>query len=99
MNRKLLVGLAVAVILIIVIIVATRPATYTFYPYLDSDQGDVKIVTNLANNIEALKAECDKTPGCIAFNTNGVLKKSVKPQAQWVKWTNDPKKGIYVLNQ
>ena len=73
-------------------------ASYTFHPGMDSGGHDIHNKGNLANNVAGLKAHCTSLPNCKAFNTNGWIKHTVRPKAQWYKWTSDPKKGMYTRN-
>ena len=39
---------------------------------------------------------CAQDSKCLGFNTNGWMKKELKPRDKWDKWTSDKKKGFYV---
>lgn len=52
-----------------------------------------------ADSVEKLKKICSKLDNCLAFNTNGILKHSLKPPEKWIRWTKDPKRGMYVLGK
>lgn len=73
--------------------------TYTFYQGYDIAQNDITHDDSLIGNIDGLKAFCNDTPGCVAFNTNGWIKNKVLPRNQWARWEN-PKStdGVYVLD-
>ena len=70
---------------------------YLYHSGWDSYGNDITRVTTLQNNVPALKQRCDKTPKCVAFNTNGWLKHALLPENEWMNWTTDPKKGMYVV--
>lgn len=72
--------------------------TYVFHQGLDSHGNDIHQRGDLANNVPGLKAACTALPNCKAFNTNGWIKHTIVPQAQWIKWTSEPNKGMYTRN-
>lgn len=98
MNKRLIAGIAAVILVVILVVVFALPKSpkYTFYAGKDSDGGDIVYKGELANNVAGLQAACNATPGCVGFNTNGFLKKSISPQPNWVSWTSDPTKGLYV---
>jgi hypothetical protein len=70
---------------------------YTFYQGVDSIGSDLLVKNNLAGNIPALKKICSETPGCVGFNSAGILKSSLKPDIKLVsvpEWKGE-KQGIY----
>jgi hypothetical protein len=75
----------------------TSTPAYTFFQGLDSSGGDLSF-SNTPNDISALQTTCNSTPGCVGFNTNGYLKGQLKSKAEWVQWTTDAAKGMYVLD-
>ncbi len=97
------VAIAVAVIVVIILIALAvymnSAPTYRFVQGMDSGGNDIMLATGLANNVEGLKQKCNETPGCIAFNTNGWIKKVVNPESTWSRWTTDPTKGMYIKEQ
>lgn len=68
---------------------------WEFVPHMDSPGGDIGQVAGYG--LETLKYRADRSTDVAAFNTNGWFKKSLAPRDQWVRWTDDPKKGMYVL--
>lgn len=70
--------------------------TYTFTQGKDSGGNDIMNAGDIADNIPKLKSKCDSTPKCAGFNTNGWLKHTILPVAQWSTWTADPNKGFYL---
>nr|QBK88764.1 MAG: glycosyl transferase family 2 [Mimivirus LCMiAC01] len=68
---------------------------FTFYPYMDSNDGDV---IHINGTIDELKKECIKKKG-VGFNTNGWIKCKLKPKSQWTKWSDNKNNGLYVLNK
>ncbi len=67
---------------------------------LDSTGGDYLVVEgSAAGGVKRLEEVCRETYHCLAFNTNGLLKHSVRQPQQWVRWTADADKGLYVLGQ
>ena len=67
---------------------------FVFFPGMDSPGGDYLIV---GEGLEVEKA-CRRTPHCLAYNTNGILKHSLQPPQQWVQWTDTSGHGLYVLD-
>ncbi len=96
----ILIGLAICACCCCVIssigggIMASSGDSYTFHPGMDSSKDDLKQVKG--KTVDELKAECSRLAACKGFNTNGFLKTAIKPQDQWQKWSDDPKKGLYV---
>lgn len=76
------------------------PRLYTFYQGKDSYGNDMPEYrdASLVDNPIGLKALCDSTPGCIAFNTNAWPKSQVGDLTPIRAWANSPNKGIYVAN-
>lgn len=72
---------------------------YSFCQGMDSNGGDIGSQGSLANNVSGLVSYCNSMPNCVGFNTNSYIKGSLAPQSQWVKWTTDPTKGLYVKGQ
>jgi hypothetical protein len=70
---------------------------WTFFQGFDSTGNDI-CCSRYANSPEALAREAAATDKCVAFNTNGFFKQAVIPKPNWVKWTSDPRKGLYVQN-
>lgn len=63
---------------------------YYFYPYMTSPGNDIgKISKDFAK-------ECDTDDTCLGFNSRGWLKHTIKDERHWIRWTDDPKKGLYV---
>lgn len=75
---------------------AAPPPEYSFHPYMDSAGNDIRQIRDLVNKVDELKAECDALADCVGFNTNAWLKRSIRPESQWVRWTGDPSKGLYI---
>ena len=67
---------------------------FDFYPMMDSSGNDIK--RSNRGNIKAFATECNADPNCRGFNSNGWLKRVVRRQSEWSKWTNDKTKGFYV---
>ena len=67
---------------------------FVFFPGLDSPGGDYLFVAEGKDVEEA----CRRTPHCVAYNTNGILKHSLRPPQQWVQWTESTDHGLYVLD-
>jgi hypothetical protein len=72
------------------------PPTYTFTKFMDSGRNDIRWDQN--KSLEQLKDACNSLSNCRGFNTNGWLKHTIKPQNEWINWTSDPTKGLYVKN-
>lgn len=49
--------------------------------------------------MERLESICRETPHCLAFNTNGLLKHTLRRPLKWTRWTEDANKGLYVLGK
>lgn len=73
--------------------------TYTFHQGMDSGGNDMGH-SGLADNIPALKAWCTEREACKGFNTNGWMKYTILPQAQWGRFAPDTpenaNKGLFV---
>jgi hypothetical protein len=67
---------------------------YTFHPFVDSNAGD--ITHSEKGDTIAYAKECSADPNCRGFNSNGWMKKTLKPESEWTKWTDDATKGLYV---
>ena len=65
---------------------AVNEAGWQFFQGLDFDGGDLKGDPALAGDVPGLKAFCHREPQCVAFNTNGWLK----------RWTDIPQHGLYL---
>ena len=77
----------------------TKAPNYQYCKFKDSDQGDLVIRKDLANNVAGLVSACNTVTNCKGFNTNGVLKANLVEPSKWVSWTTDPNKGMYVKQQ
>ena len=66
---------------------------YVFFQGLDSGGNDIGNQT--PQNVPALIAACNSNPTCKGFNTNGWIKHTIKPQAEWGRWSSDPSQGSY----
>ena len=66
---------------------------FVFFPGLDSPGGDYLLVEG-----QDLEQACRRTPHCLGYNSNGLLKHSLQPPQQWVHWSDDPQQGLYVLD-
>ena len=74
---------------------ATAPLLdqFQFYPYYDSNGGDLK---RGIGGVDDFAAECYNNPNCKGFNSNGWLKHTVKNRSKWSRWTNDSSLGFYL---
>lgn len=68
------------------------PHGYVFTPFKDSSGNDIH---NKRGSLPDMMAHCDSLPECKGFNTNGWMKKALRPENQWNTWTADPDKGFY----
>ena len=75
---------------------AVKEAGWQFFQGLDFDGGDLKGDPALAGDVPGLKAFCHREPQCVAFNTNGWLKRSLPPRDSWKRWTDIPQHGLYL---
>src|SRR5271168_4765863 len=73
---------------------ATAPG-YSFCQGKDSNLGDLTTQASLANNVPGLAGFCNSLNNCAGFNTNGFIKGSILPQAQWTTWSGPPTQGLY----
>lgn len=69
---------------------------WTFLQGWDPPGGDIRCSPH--QDIYALVAESELTPGCVAFTTKGCLKKSLAPTGQWTRLNPDSRHGVYVQN-
>ena len=67
---------------------------FVYFPGLDSPGGDYLLVET-ERDLERL---CRNTQHCLAYNTNGLLKHTLLPPQQWIRWSDRPQKGLYVLD-
>jgi UDP-glucuronate 4-epimerase len=72
----------------------TGTREFVFFPGLDSPGGDYLVVKEGADVEEA----CRRTPHCVAYNTNGILKHSLRPPQHWTHWTDSSDHGLHVLD-
>ncbi|XP_064405544.1 uncharacterized protein LOC135350619 [Halichondria panicea] len=77
-------------------VVRGRP--FVFFQGLDSPGGDYLVVEG--RSLEELRDVCLSTRHCLAFNTNGILKDSLRPPSVWGRWAGPqyPQHGLYVLD-
>lgn len=74
---------------------------YQFFPGFSSNGNDIARVIDMAvastdtKEINALKKRCDSTQGCIAFNTDGWLKKGIIARDQWTALVG-ANRGMYI---
>lgn len=105
MSTGIIIGIIIVILIIAFVahkksIPAAPPSrVYVFFANADSEGGNIKQDSPNANNPVALKASCDATPGCVAFNTNGWLKSSVLTQDQWGGFSTDMYEmpGMYIV--
>jgi hypothetical protein len=66
---------------------------FVFWPSYDSPSYDIgRYKTDLATLIES----CTNDSNCKGLNTNGWLKNYIQPFRNWVKWTSEECKGLYI---
>lgn len=74
-------------------------AKWTFYPCKDSSGNDIECYEeDGGRDPEVLKQRCFELGG-VAFNTNGWIKRELKAQGEWEKWTDDETQGLYVVER
>lgn len=74
----------------------TEGRDFVFFPGLDSPGGDYLVVEGAEQGRTG--EICRHVDHCLAYNSNGILKHSLLPPQQWVRWTSDPQHGLYVLD-
>ena len=76
-----------------------RGGQFVFFQGLDSPGGDYLVVEG--RGVERVREACLSTRHCLAFNTNGILKDSLRPPRGWVRWAGPeyPEHGLYVLGE
>ena len=74
----------------------TEGKDFVFFPGMDSPGGDYLVVEGTAQGKAG--EVCRHVDHCLAYNSNGILKHSLLPPQQWVRWTTDPQHGLYVLD-
>ena len=76
---------------------------FTFHQGMDSGGNDIHQSPELANDPLKLASHCQTLPNCKGFNTNGWIKHTISPQANWYRWTNasatEANKGMFVHDQ
>ena len=73
----------------------TQFTGYTFYPGLDSKDGDIGY--RYTENLIKLKEFADKDPNCKGFNTLGYLKHTINPEREFISLPIS--EGLYVKNR
>lgn len=96
--------------LIIIIILALfwysqQPEKYIFVQGMDTGRWEDGSAYNIVppspvedTPVDKLKSICNKTAGCVGFNTNGWFKSKLKPLAEFSGWphgTTNPEDGFY----
>ena len=70
---------------------------------MDSPGGDYLVVEGGAGDVhvERLEEACLSTHHCLGFNTNGILKHSIRPPGEWVRWAGPryTQHGLFVLGE
>ena len=69
---------------------------YSFVQGKDSHGNDIERYWFEGITIDQMKSRCDANVECLGFNSNGWMKYHLKPENEWVHWTNDPNKGFYI---
>jgi len=71
---------------------------YEFYARRDSNGYDIRNIRNEAQGagVEFYAEWCNQRADCKGFNSNGWVKRYIRPMNQWSWWTNDQNKGFYV---
>jgi hypothetical protein len=70
------------------------PAGWQFHSYKDSPGNDIGQVLNTNGNWTQLAAACGSSPWCLGVNSNGWMKSTLLPQAQWANSFSDVCKGM-----
>ena len=65
---------------------------------VDSPGGDYVAVIG-SPDVKKLVDICRNTHHCLGFNTNGLLKHTLRLPEYWTRWTDNPNSGLYVLGQ
>lgn len=68
---------------------------------IDSPGGDYLVVEGGASDVGRLERACSSTHHCLGFNTNGILKHSLRPPESWIRWAGSKhsEHGLYVLGE
>ena len=76
-----------------------RGKQFVFFQGLDSPGGDYLVVEG--GGVERVREACLSTRHCLGFNTNGILKDSLRPPSGWIQWAGPeyPEHGLYVLGE
>jgi len=74
---------------------ASGPVEWEFVPHKDSGGHDVGQMGR-GKSIDEMKALAASMPECVAFNSNGWFKRSLRPENEWSRWTSDSSKGFYI---
>eukprot|EP00873_Tetraselmis_striata_P009794 jgi/Tetstr1/430058/TSEL_019918.t1 len=72
---------------------------YQYFKGQDFDGEDLAHEAALEDNLPALARKCQQMPECQAFNSQGWLKRSLKPYRSWYTWTHLDNKGIFVKQE
>ncbi|GBG61862.1 hypothetical protein CBR_g23815 [Chara braunii] len=76
---------------------ALEALEWEFVKGFDSPGNDIRCVEDLAGNPSQLMhyVNCD-IPECVAFNTNGWIKHSIRPKIEWYKFSDSASEGMWV---
>lgn len=64
-----------------------------------------QVPLQFTGNIEHLKSQCDLTPECVGFTTDGVLKRIINPFNRWTNVSDNENNretaaaGLYTIGQ
>lgn len=71
---------------------------FIFFQGYDSPGGDHFIIPKSVGNVTTIRNICMRSRRCLGFNTNGLVKSSIRPPQYWYQWTKQPHHGLYVLD-
>ena len=71
---------------------------YSFVQGKSSGYNDIERYWFQGITLDEMKSHCDANEECLGFNSNGWMKNYLRPDNEWIHWTDDPNKGFYIKN-
>jgi hypothetical protein len=68
---------------------------WVFVPFFDANGNDIRQSSN-RDNWKALLEDAKSDSSCVAFNTNGWLKRAISPRARWERFSSNAFQGTFI---
>ena len=72
---------------------------FVFHSYMDSNGGDIGGARIESGEVSDFAAVCRKHPDCKGFNSNGWVKKTIRPSNEWSVSFENRYSGLYLKKQ